>query len=414
MTAAAFLRGAGAARVVERASRCGGIPVCIHVPQGPTWLKAAGAGSCSACSYLASTPGGKDACEQCRGAAASAAVRSAMGRPFICHAGFACYCAPATGGAVVTFGPYCPAEQPESLAADFMAGLAKLGEKTGNLPVSLADVRLVPSSAVPALAAWTVETLEALRARELAAESAQHDPAQEPRESVPRRRAAKRAQADPYGAGPIAAALAGGAHDKARALFRAALSEAPGAKKTAIGVKRARAVAAAAAVLESAARASLPVETCWEHFGGMIDEMRQARNELQLANTAMRVLGRIKRERRKSGAAPAKADRFAELGEIVAAHLESGITLKELARRLGQTPTAITHRLQRNFGMSYSDYVGRLRVDRAKELLRRTRLTVEAVGRRVGIEDPSNFRKLFRKFEPMSPQEYRERFGVKK
>jgi len=414
MTAAAFFRGNGAARVIERALRCGGIPVCIHVPQGSKWLKAAGAGSCSACSYVASTPGGKAACEQSRGAAASAAARSGMGRPFICHAGFACYCVSATGGAVVTFGPYCPAEQPESLAADFMAGLAALGEKTDTLPVPLADVRLVPSSAVPSLAAWTVETLEALWARELAAQAASEVPAEEPPESVPRRRVSMRSEPDAYNAGPIAAALAGGAHDKARALFRAALSEAPGGKKTAIGVKRARAVAAAAAVLESAARASLPAETCWEHFGRMLEELRQARNELQLVNAAMRVLGRIKRERRKSVASPAGPERFAELGEIVAAHLESGITLKEVANRLGQTPTAITHRLQRNFGMSYSDYVGRLRVDRAKELLRRTRLTLEAVGRRVGIEDASNFRKLFRKFEPMSPQEYRERFGVKK
>ena len=414
MTTADFFRGEGAVRAIERASRCGGIPVCVHVPVGTKWVKAAGTGSCSACSYVASTPGGKAACDESRGAASSAAACSGMGRPFICHAGFACYCAPATGGAVVTFGPYCPAEQPESLATDFMAGLAALGEKAGNLPVSLADVRLVPTSAVPALAAWTAETLEALWERELAGESRSEEPAEEPQETPRRRRAASRSKPDAYGAGPIAAALAGGAHDKARALFRAALSEAPGGKKTAIGVKRARAVAAAAAVLESAARASLPADGCWEHFGRMLDEVRQARNELQLVNVAMRVLGRIKRDRRKSAASTAGPERFAELGEIVAAHLESGITLKEVADRLGQTPTAITHRLQRHFGMSYSDYVGRLRVDRAKELLRRTRLTVEAVGRRVGIEDASNFRKLFRKFETMSPQEYRARFGVKK
>jgi len=413
MTAADFFRGEGVVRAVERASRCGGIPVCAHVAVAARWVKTAGAGSCSACSYVASTPGGKRACDESRGAAAAAAARSGMGRPFICHAGFACYCVPAPGGAVITFGPYCPAEQPESLAADFMAGLAALGENAKSLPVSLADVRFVPSSAVPALAGWTVETLAGLWARESAAEAQSEEPPEE-REPSRRRRVSRRSDPDAYGAGPIAAALAGGAHDKARALFRAALSEAPGGKKTAIGVKRARAIAASAAVLESAARASLPVDGCWEHFGGMLEEVRQARNELQLVNVAMRVLGRIKRERRESVASPTGPDRFAELGEIVAAHLESGITLKEVAGRLGQTPTAITHRLQRNFGMSYSDYVGRLRVDRAKELLRRTRLTVEAVGRRVGIEDASNFRKLFRKFETMSPQEYRERFGMKK
>jgi len=411
MNVALFFRTPDVTRALERAARCAGMPVAAHRPQGSKWAKVFGMEPCSACAYVSSTPGGKPACDKCLAGAAAAAARSGMSRPFICHAGFACLCAPAPGGAVLTFGPYCPAEQPESLATDFLAGLAALGEEAGTPPVSLADVRIIPSSAVPALAAWTVEALEALWAHQLASEQAPEEPEEEDRDETRRRpRTAK--TADPYGAAAIAAALGGGAHHKARALFRAALSETTGGKKTAIAVKRARAVAAAAAVLEAAARASLPIETCWRHFPDLLGETQRARNELQLANAGMRLLGRIKREQKKT--APAESRAFGELAEIVASNFESGITLHEVADRLGQTPSAITHRLQRNFGMSFSDYVGRLRIDRAKELLRRTKLTAEAVGRRVGVDDPSNFRKLFKKFETISPQEYRKRFGVKK
>ena len=48
-----------------------------------------------------------------------------------------------------------------------------------------------------------------------------------------------------------------------------------------------------------------------------------------------------------------------------------------------------------------------------REMLQRTKLGVGDVGKRVGIGDSSNFSRLFRKFEGMSPREYRRRFQGK-
>jgi len=101
------------------------------------------------------------------------------------------------------------------------------------------------------------------------------------------------------------------------------------------------------------------------------------------------------------------------LNRLVMSRLPGKITLNEIAAELGQHPTAITHRLQRKFGMSFSEYVGRIRIDKAKELLRRTRLGAGEIARRVGTSDASNFSKLFRKLEGMSPLEYRKLFGGK-
>jgi two-component system response regulator YesN len=100
-----------------------------------------------------------------------------------------------------------------------------------------------------------------------------------------------------------------------------------------------------------------------------------------------------------------------KFNQLVEARLVEGVTLNEIAAELGQTPTAITHRLQRGYGMSFSQYLGRLRVEKAKELLRRTQLPVSAIAQRVGLSDVSNFGKLFRKFEGMAPLDYRQRFG---
>jgi two-component system response regulator YesN len=88
--------------------------------------------------------------------------------------------------------------------------------------------------------------------------------------------------------------------------------------------------------------------------------------------------------------------------------LAEGIPLQEMAKLLGQSPSAISHRLERKFGMSYSDYLARLRMEEAKRLLRHTKLSATAIGPRVGIRDQSNFTKTFKRFIGMTPAEYRE------
>ena len=125
----------------------------------------------------------------------------------------------------------------------------------------------------------------------------------------------------------------------------------------------------------------------------------------------MDVRGRVGgRARRSAEREPKDAFRVA-LNRLVVEGLPEPVTLGEVAESLGQQPSTVTRRLQRQFGMSFTQYVGRLRVDKAKDLLRRTKLTVGQVARRVGIDDASNFGKLFRKFEGMAPLEYRKRFG---
>ena len=49
----------------------------------------------------------------------------------------------------------------------------------------------------------------------------------------------------------------------------------------------------------------------------------------------------------------------------------------------------------------------RARIARARELLDRTQLNVEEVGRAVGLPAPSHFSRLFRLSEGQSPRAYR-------
>jgi AraC-like DNA-binding protein len=334
-------------------------------------------------------------------------------------------------GFVLTFGPYCPPEGAGSIETSALEGLARLKvTPDAAFTKALMNVPVLPAVTVPGIVEWTVDALQELWVR--LRESDRSDRSDraldetEPDDSDaavlrPRRRAKSHAVSpDPYRAGPIAAALAGGAQNQARALVRAVLDETRSGQRARVAVKRARMLALLGAVLEAAERAEVDTALCRARLPQFLEEVERARTDLRLADAAMRLLSILKRKVARDALVPklnlgtSGNEGYAELNAILLPRLLDGITLNEVAAKLGQHPTAITHRLQRKFGMSFSEYIGRLRVDRAKELLRRTRLNVTEVARRVGINDTSNFAKLFHKFESMSPVKYREQFGKKR
>ncbi len=57
------------------------------------------------------------------------------------------------------------------------------------------------------------------------------------------------------------------------------------------------------------------------------------------------------------------------------------------------------------------DYVHRLRVEEAKEMLETSDFTIDRIGHEVGYEDPASFRRLFKRRAGLTPSDYRRRFG---
>ena len=430
MTALEFLRTAPVQRVLARAAQSAGTPLSLHYvernQEGPRIL---GWGQCAACQHVAGLEGGKAACRSSRLMASAATLRQARPMPFLCHMGFACVAVPAIPeeGFVLTFGPYCPAEEARSLETDVLNGFSALAEETVEaLPCELDDIHRAPAETVPAVAEWTAEAIA--EQWHAAHEDAVEDeaPAGEEATAGTRKRGTGPVQRMEVLAGDIAAALASGNQPHVRHLLRAVLEEANRRARTRIGVRRARVVAVVSAAFEAAERAQLDTRAAWENFPEFVAAIAAARTDPELLDAGVRVLGIVKRQtqRRRARAEKAPEDGatakaavdspFADLHRIVAERLAEGITLEDVARQLGESPSAISHRLKRTFGMSYSDYVGRLRVDAAKDLLRRTKLTATEVARRVGIRDQSNFGKLFKKFEGMTPLDYRTRYGRKR
>ena len=94
--------------------------------------------------------------------------------------------------------------------------------------------------------------------------------------------------------------------------------------------------------------------------------------------------------------------------------LQEGFSLARLARLLSVSERTLNRRFKRATGEAPLQYLQSLRVDVAKRLLQTRRLTVDAVGERVGYRDLSIFRRLFKRQTGLSPRDYQQRFSSAK
>ncbi|MBL8992073.1 MAG: helix-turn-helix transcriptional regulator [Spirochaetia bacterium] len=97
---------------------------------------------------------------------------------------------------------------------------------------------------------------------------------------------------------------------------------------------------------------------------------------------------------------------------LIEAHPDQRFGLDDLARFSGQSRSTVTRLFRKYFGLSPMDYINRKKIDRAARLLREESFSVAEVGRRVGIDDPFYFSKVFKKWQGVSPLAYHKEKGL--
>ncbi len=83
------------------------------------------------------------------------------------------------------------------------------------------------------------------------------------------------------------------------------------------------------------------------------------------------------------------------------------LTLQELAGRCFYSASYFSRVFKEAFGITFTDYIGERRLQRAAELLLSTALSVTEICERVGFHDRKQFYKRFREYAGSSPTEYR-------
>ena len=61
-----------------------------------------------------------------------------------------------------------------------------------------------------------------------------------------------------------------------------------------------------------------------------------------------------------------------------------------------------------NLNISFNDYLNSYRIEHAKQLLDTTDMTSKAISVSTGFNSPQNFTRVFKKFEGITPGEYRK------
>jgi AraC family transcriptional regulator of arabinose operon len=80
-----------------------------------------------------------------------------------------------------------------------------------------------------------------------------------------------------------------------------------------------------------------------------------------------------------------------------------------LARETGVPPSTLRRNARQQFGMSIKQHQLRTRLNKAKELLATTELSITDISMTVFFPDPYYFSRIFRRKEGMSPSEFRAR-----
>ncbi|WP_239984797.1 helix-turn-helix domain-containing protein [Sporolactobacillus pectinivorans] len=88
-------------------------------------------------------------------------------------------------------------------------------------------------------------------------------------------------------------------------------------------------------------------------------------------------------------------------------HYAEKIDIKALAEMEHYTPSYYCGWFKRKMQMTPLEYIHFLRIHRAKELLRDSKLSVLTISYQLGYEYNASFTKMFKKYEQLSPSEYR-------
>jgi AraC-like DNA-binding protein len=87
-------------------------------------------------------------------------------------------------------------------------------------------------------------------------------------------------------------------------------------------------------------------------------------------------------------------------------HCTDSISLEALAERFDVSPFHLCRTYTQTFGVSMTDMIARMRIERAAEWLKAGDASVKAAAARSGFSDPNYFAKVFRKVLGMSPSQY--------
>jgi two-component system response regulator YesN len=99
--------------------------------------------------------------------------------------------------------------------------------------------------------------------------------------------------------------------------------------------------------------------------------------------------------------------------DYIEKHYEKDLYLEVIAGEIGLSAKYVSRMFKESTGTNISDYISLIRIAKARELLAHTDLKISDIADQIGIFSRTTFLRLFKKYEGISPNEYRSSHGNK-
>ncbi len=88
--------------------------------------------------------------------------------------------------------------------------------------------------------------------------------------------------------------------------------------------------------------------------------------------------------------------------------LQEDLSLGVLARQFGFSPNYLSALFKKETGLNYTEYINVKRIERARTLLRSSRLSAKEISYQCGYQNPNYFSRVFKKITGLTISEYRD------
>jgi AraC-like DNA-binding protein len=104
-----------------------------------------------------------------------------------------------------------------------------------------------------------------------------------------------------------------------------------------------------------------------------------------------------------------------EFADKIVSYVNNGIShqlsLVSVAEHVGVSPTYLSKIFKHITGSNFNEYVTGLRLERAEELLREKKLSVQEISYRVGYQSTHHFIRLFKEKHGLTPKQYQKTYA---
>ena len=93
--------------------------------------------------------------------------------------------------------------------------------------------------------------------------------------------------------------------------------------------------------------------------------------------------------------------------DFIETHYDEPLTVEQIAREVYLSASRLSHIIKGELGVTLGNYISKVRIDKAKGLLRERELPISQIALEVGFPDQSYFTKVFKKVEKCTPKVFR-------